>query len=155
MGVGALFGGFFLQIFVLDFNEVYEVLGGLKLIPRFCFVVGGVRLITYLMYKRALSYRGVLKGSELMGDVFAKMWFTPFLRSDLFSSIVLGARGNVKGFVEDGYLEHSFGSEKVWSGREWFRSFYMGRQADFMGVCFLKGFFFVLVTMVGVLIVGL
>ena len=37
----------------------------------------------------------------------------PPLRSDLFSGRVLGAAGDVKGLIEDGYLEHSLGSESV------------------------------------------
>lgn len=43
----------------------------------------------------------------------AKMWFIPPLRSDLFSGRVLNLRGDVKGLIEDGYLEYSLGRDSV------------------------------------------
>lgn len=40
----------------------------------------------------------------------------PPLSRDIFSREVLGLSGGVKEFIEDGYLEHSFGGDGIWEG---------------------------------------
>lgn len=113
LGFGALFGGIGLQGLVLDFNEVFSVFGVVKLIPRLCLTGGIFFLFVYLGYGKANSYRRSTRGSDLMGDFLAKIWFIPPLSRDIFSGLVLDLRGKVKSEIEDGHLEHSFGGEGV------------------------------------------
>ncbi len=60
-----------------------------------------------------ISFNVNIINFELLSDMFGKIWFIPSLRRDFFSGEVLGMRGDVKGLVEDGYLEFSFGGEGV------------------------------------------
>ena len=48
----------------------------------------------------------------------------------------------MKGVIEDGYLEYSFGRDGVWFSRNAIRSYYITRQTDYIGICFVKGLMF-------------
>ena len=73
------------------------------------------------------------------------MWFIPPLRRDFFSNEVLSLRGEVKEFIEDGYLEYSFGGDGVWQKSWSFSLYYVRSQFDYIGVCFVKGFLFLII----------
>jgi len=118
LGFGALFGGMLMQSMILDFNINFEVCGLLKIIPISC-VVGGIGgLLSYVLFLKKSLYSGrpilvLIRGYDIVKSRAAKMWFIPMLSRDSHTSNVLNLRKDVKGLVEDGYLEHSLGSDGV------------------------------------------
>jgi len=116
LGLGALFGRYFLQSRVLMFNTVFNLNENLKLIPIICVISGCRVLIIILIWKNynVFSIENKDKGfEELIHNFLAKMWFLPALRSDIHRGVVLRRAGSVKDIIEDGHLEHTIGRESV------------------------------------------
>lgn len=85
---------------------------------------------------------------EIMVDFLSKMWFMPYLRSDIFSSEVLNMREDIKVYVEDGYLEYSLGGDGVWTRSYILSTYYINNQSDYMGLVFLKGLLFIFLSII-------
>nr|YP_006576390.1 NADH dehydrogenase subunit 5 [Hiatula diphos]AEV94284.1 NADH dehydrogenase subunit 5 [Hiatula diphos] len=156
LGIGALFGGITMQSFSLGFNVMFYVQGLFKLVPILCVVsglcaLGGFVMIRGLNYSllNLDDYEGSMGLAERAVDMLAKMWFMPFLSSDLFSSRSLSLSRGVKDYIEDGHLEYSLGSEGVWVASNSWSSYYVGSQSDYIGLCFVKGvLFFVIIVFI-------
>nr|YP_006576378.1 NADH dehydrogenase subunit 5 [Iridona iridescens]AEV94272.1 NADH dehydrogenase subunit 5 [Iridona iridescens] len=147
LGLGALFGGFFLQSIVLDFNTSFEVCGMMKLIPISCVVLGVMGLMLYISILKVGIFNLKVKeyntnSLTVIEDSLAKMWFLPSVSSDLFSGGVLYWSSSVKEMIEDGYLEYSVGSDGIWLNNMSVSNYYMSGQFDSVGSCFVKGFVF-------------
>nr|YP_006576414.1 NADH dehydrogenase subunit 5 [Semele scabra]AEV94308.1 NADH dehydrogenase subunit 5 [Semele scabra] len=155
LGVGSLFGGLVMQYLVLEFNASFVLVGYVKMVPIVCVCLGIMGVLVYKVTGVLNTYTGLNLGSgEVFVDMLAKMWYMPQLSSDLFSGFVLEMSGNVKGVVEDGYLEYSFGSELVWKGSSLVSMFYMKSQDGGISVCFLKGVVFVFIMFMASYIYG-
>lgn len=111
LGLGALFGGIFMQSIILDFNTSFEVYGIFKVIPGLCVVGGIAGLVRYISIIKSFTFGS--RGRGLIIDSLSKMWFMPMLRRDLFRPSSLNTRIKVKEIIEDGYLEYRFGSDGV------------------------------------------
>lgn len=112
LGVGALFGGFVIQSIILSFNISFRLQGVLKLAPILC-VIRGVSLGLIYILNFLLNLRNFPLKRGFITDIISKIWFTPLLRSDLFTPRTLKVRGRVKADIEDGYIEHYLGGELV------------------------------------------
>ena len=151
LGVGALVGGLLIQRAVLDFNMVFRLFGVTKVIPFLCVIVGSVTMVCYYFNSFGINFKiiGIRlkdRSYEVYSDIASKIWFIPPLSSDLFSNEVLTLRGDMKSLVEDGYLEYSFGRDSVWKTSRHVSSFYINSQSDYLGLCFIKGFVFLIVV---------
>nr|AJC10832.1 NADH deshydrogenase subunit 5 [Macoma balthica]AJC10845.1 NADH deshydrogenase subunit 5 [Macoma balthica] len=150
LGFGAMFGGMFMQCVVISFNEFFTLFSVLKLIPILCvsFGIFSLGLYSYKQVWGQYQYFKYQSGGglgEMLLGFLSKMWFMPPLSSDVFSDKVLSSSGEVKEMIEDGYLEYSFGGDGVWHKSQSLSLFYVNSQFDYIGVCFVKGFLFLII----------
>ena len=155
LGLGALFGGVFLQATVLELNSVFLMVDLLKVVPILCVFFGLMRVFLSVAFVENLMFSMVdLKRKEILRDYLAKIWFLRFLSSDFHSGLFLNLRGTIKEKFEDGYLEFSFGRDRVYLRRSYIRRFYINNQLDLLGRYLIKGVLFVCVVVVTYIICG-
>nr|AQZ26103.1 NADH dehydrogenase subunit 5 [Semelidae sp. STW-2017] len=151
LGIGALFGGFFMQLYILDFSNIFSLYNILKLVPFLCVVCGVSFLSCFYFIMSSQNYKRIFNlnsfWSEMLNDMMSKMWFMPPLSSDMFSSQVMSLSGDIKSLVEDGYMEYTFGGDSSWNMTNKLSSLQMYNQLEYLGLMFFKGFVLIISVM--------
>ena len=114
LGVGAIFGGFSIQCFLLDLNRFIFLSRELKLVtPLIIFLGVGVRASLFI--RKLNSFFSWVKGgfAKLVLRFSRKMWFLPFIRGEMLGNVFFSGAHKLRKVVDFGWVEEVVGTKGV------------------------------------------